>query len=227
MLGIKRSEIEKVTKTLDSKTIKFTNNDLVRKGFRISIFNFIDKLDELSIYEMGHTINFIDRWLHNRTSNNIKTSKRGDIVFVDLGATNFRFEPSFTHPAIVLKNSYNSILIVPCSTKKYGKGLECIIDATPKDGFSKNTGIQTDALRWINKNRVISYTGKRTSGEILDKINKKILEYVPTYKRDKHIFEITKKKNEDLEKENKDLKKENEDLKLKLEKLIKEINNKK
>lgn len=216
MLGLKRSEIENATKIINSKEIKFTDNSSVRKGFRISVFNFIDKLDELSIYEMGHTVNFIDRWLHNRTSNNTKTYKRGDIVFVDLGATNFRFEPSFTHPAIVLKNSYNSILIVPCSTKKYGKRLKDIIDAKPSDGFNKNTGVQTDSLRWINKNRIISNTGKKASGRILDEINKKILEYVPTYKRDKRIYEFIKKENEDL-------KKENEDLKVKLKELSGEI----
>ena len=215
MLNIDRNNIDIITKQRDSKNQIGREKHELRKTYRSSLFNMIDELDDLSAYELGHFINFIDRWLHNRNSDNTTTYKRGDIVFIDLGANNFRFEPSYTHPAIILKNSYNSILIVPCSTKKYGRNLSDVIDATASDGFTRNTGIQLGALRWINKNRIISNTGKRVSGRILDKINEKILSYVPTYKRDKRIYEATKRENEDL-------KRENEDLKLKLEKLNKE-----
>ena len=51
---------------------------------------------------MAHWINNTDRWLHNRTYVNTTGYKRGSILMVDLGATNYRFEPSFTHPCVVL-----------------------------------------------------------------------------------------------------------------------------
>lgn len=132
---------------------------------------------------MAHWINYAERWLGNRHSkNNTIGYKRGSILFVDLGSCNFGHEPSFTHPAIVLAQTKDSILIVPCSSKKYEKGFPDIIDATPSDGFSSNTGIQTRSLRWISKNRVISSIGK-VSSSILDSIDIKLLELIPLYNK--------------------------------------------
>ena len=90
--------------------------------------------------------------------------------------------------------------IVPCSSKKYGRGFPEIIDATPADGFSKNTGIQTNSLRWISKNRVISQYG-RVSNRVLNELDKKVIELVPRYhktltQKDKEIDELKNKNNE-------------------------------
>ncbi len=101
---------------------------------------------------------------------------------MDLGATNFRLEPSFTHPCVVLAGNREFILVVPCSSKKYNTGYPEIIDGTPEDGFSCNTGIQTQSFRWIGKNRVISVLGN-VSTEILNKIDDKMLNLIPTYSR--------------------------------------------
>jgi len=72
----------------------------------------------------------------------------------------------------------DSILIAPCSSKKYGKGFPEIVDATSADGFSSNTGIQTYSMRWVSKNRVLSIIGK-TSSAILDKVDEKMLKLIP------------------------------------------------
>lgn len=130
---------------------------------------------------MAHWINNIDRWLHNRHAENIVSYKRGSILFVDLGANNFRYEPSFTHPCIVLAQNKNFILIVPCSSKKYGKNFPDVIDATINDGFSCNTGIQIKHFQWVSKNRVISSMGAASS-RVLTLIDQELLKLIPSYK---------------------------------------------
>ena len=71
----------------------------------------------------------------------------------------------------MIKNRKTKILVAPCSSKKFGRGFTDIIDARVSDGFAKNTGIQIEEFRWVNKNRVISKVGK-VSPRILEEINK-------------------------------------------------------
>ena len=134
-----------------------------------------------------------------------------------MGSANFGHEPSFTHPVIVLAQTKESILIVPCSSKKYGKGFPEIIDATTNDGFSANTGIQTRSLRWISKNRVLSVIGSTTSS-ILDKIDEELLKLIPSHYKKLSEKEVQIQK---YETENKSLK----DYIASLEKTLSNINN--
>lgn len=188
MFGIKRRDLDDKTKIINSKTIDGKTDDYVHSSFKKIIWNVIDEVREFSIYEMAHWINNMDRWLHNRKcKENLKGYRRGDILLVDLGANNFRFEPSFTHPCIVLQDRRNTIYAVPCSTKKYGKGYPEIIDATSADGFKSNTGIQIESARWIHKNRIVSKNGKVNS-RVLNEIDLYLLNNIPTYRREKIKF---------------------------------------
>ena len=126
----------------------------------------------------------MDRWIDNLQSDNRTTYQRGEIVFLDLGAQNFKYEPSYTHACIVLANRSKSILIVPCSTKKFQSGYRDIIDATPANGFMRNTGIQSESFRWVNKNRVVSRTGKRVSSDILDRLDHVLVSFAPSHSRE-------------------------------------------
>lgn len=184
MFKIKRTDIESKLNLGNAKTNLGENDSELFNAFKLTACNIIDLISKFSVYEMGHWINNIDRWINNRNVDNVKKYKRGSILNIDLGASNFRYEPSFTHPCVVLVNRYNSMLIVPCSSKKYGKGFPDIIDATVSDGFKKNTGIQIESIRWIHKNRVISVVGK-ASTQVLNEIDDHILKLVPTYKEEK------------------------------------------
>ncbi|MGL5649388.1 MAG: type II toxin-antitoxin system PemK/MazF family toxin [Clostridium sp.] len=215
MIKIDRNRIDRITKDINSKGVNWVENADLRKGYEMSTYNVNTELDEISSYEMAHYINHMDRWLHSRKSDNTRTYKRGEILFVDLGANNFKYEPSFTHPAIVLKNEFNSILVVPCSTKKFGNGYKDVIDAYRRDGFSKNTGIQVGALRWINKNRVISRTKSKASSRVLTEIDNKLLDYVPANKINKQKYDKLKEENEKLKAELSQLKQKLEEMDLK------------
>ena len=183
MISINRRHIDALSKQCNSKQTPGKLDPALYPIFAHSLMNANDTVKDFSTYEMAHWTNYTDRWLSNRTCRSNTTGyPRGTIVFLDLGAENFGHEPSFTHPGIVLDQSRDSILIAPCSSKKYGKGFPEIVDATTYDGFSGNTGIQTNAIRWVSKNRVISTLGN-TSSLVLDRIDALILKSIPLHTR--------------------------------------------
>lgn len=202
MIKINRNNVELLSKQQNSKQTDGINDSVLYPIFSHAHTNYTDTLRSLSTYEMAHWINYSDRWLGNRKAKgNTLGYKRGTILFVDLGSGNFGHEPSFTHPAVVLSQTKDSVLVVPCSSKKFGKGFPEIIDASPSDGFSTNTGIQTKSLRWISKNRVLSVIGN-TSSAILDKIDEELLKLIPS-----HYKKLSEKEKQisTLEAENKSL----------------------
>lgn len=173
--------MEKISKDTDSKEKLGTSNKMVFDTFKLTISNLIDATKNYLVYDMTNFINNIDRWILNQKSENTTKYKRGTIVFLDLGSQNFRYEPSYAHPCVVLVNRKNTILVVPSSSKKFGRGFADIIDVGKSNGFSKNTGIQSESFRWVHKNRVISIVGK-VDNNVLNELDSRILKMIPTYK---------------------------------------------
>lgn len=181
MFKINRTSMESAAKSANAKIDKGSSNSDVFDIFKLSICNIIEIQSELSKYDMCHWINYIDRWISNNARNNSISYGRGTIVNVDLGAQNYKHEPSYLHPCIILCESKYSALVVPCSSKQYGKGYIGVIDAEVSDGFSVKTGVQMQAYRWIHKNRIISSVG-HINGNLLNKIDKEMLSIIPSYK---------------------------------------------
>ncbi len=184
MFRINRTRIEGETRSADAKRQRLHDNSTVLDAVKLLFVNIIDEIMKLPVYNAAHWVCDMDRWIDNLQSDNKTTYQRGEIVFLDLGAQNFKYEPSYTHACIVLANRSKSILIVPCSTKKFQSGYRDIIDATPANGFMRNTGIQSESFRWVNKNRVVSRTGKRVSSDILDRLDHVLVSFAPSHSRE-------------------------------------------
>lgn len=184
MFRINRTRIEGETRSSDAKRQRLHDNSTVLDAVKLLFVNIIDEIMKLPVYNAAHWVCNMDRWIDNLQSDNRTTYQRGEIVFLDLGAQNFKYEPSYTHACIVLANRSKSILIVPCSTKKFQSGYRDIIDATPANGFMRNTGIQSESFRWVNKNRVVSRTGKRVSSDILDRLDHVLVSFAPSHSRE-------------------------------------------
>lgn len=184
MFRINRTRIEGETRSADAKSQRLHDNSTVLDAVKLLFVNIIDEIMKLPVYNAAHWVCNMDRWIDNLQSDNRTTYQRGEIVFLDLGAQNFKYEPSYTHACIVLANRSKSILIVPCSTKKFQSGYRDIIDATPANGFMRNTGIQSESFRWVNKNRVVSRTGKRVSSDILDRLDHVLVSFAPSHSRE-------------------------------------------
>ena len=210
MFPIDKSRLETQSRQPNAKTQPRTANSTVFDYVKLALVNLAETITGLHIYDGAHWASNIDRWQKNLTADNRTTYKRGTIVFLDLGSQNFKYEPSYTHACIILAERRNSILVVPCSTKKYHSGYPEIIDATTADGFSRDTGIQSESFRWVSKNRVVSSTGKKVSAPILDRMDNVLLSFAPSIKlRIKKLEEDVRSLSEDkasLEKENDDLK---------------------
>ena len=199
MIPINRAQVDNLSKQFNSKQTLGKNDANLYPLFAHSLVNTNDIIKEFTTYEMAHWTNNTDRWLFNRRNVNTAGYARGTIIYADLGATNFKYEPSFTHPCLVLDQNRNFIMVAPCSSKKYGKGYPEIVDATPLDGFSCNTGIQTNGIRWISKNRVISTIGT-TSTRVLNCVDSLILTSIPLHKmllleKSKEIDKLENEKN--------------------------------
>ena len=208
MFRINRTDLENISKSANSKIDQGNSNSRVFDLFKLTVCNIVEKMSALSIYDMCHWIIHIERWINNQNYHNTRNYGRGTIVNLDLGAQNFLYEPSYTHPCIILHEKRDTILVVPCSSKKYGKGYIDIIDATSADGFSVCTGVQVHSFRWVHKNRIISPVG-RVDSNLLDKIDSEMLKLIPSYK-----LEITKLLSEidNMQQEIYELKKEISDL---------------
>lgn len=190
MIPINQTDVTNITKQSDAKVKPGRDNPVLYRLHAASLTNMIDLIRNFSEYEMAHFINNNERWIANRGKNTSTAFKRGDILMIDLGAHNFRNEPSFPHPCIVLHQNFSTLLIVPCSSKKYGTGYAEIVDATISDGFRVNTGIQTSSYRWVNKNRVMNRMGTASS-RVMKEIDSKLLTPIPS-----HRLMINQKKHE-------------------------------
>lgn len=182
MFSINRNSLQQEASQTNAKQEPVRNNQTVFDAVKLSFANLIDSIAGLATYNAAHWACNIDRWHNNLNTNNTVTYKRGDIIFLDLGAQNFSHEPSYTHACIVLADRYDSILVVPCSTKQYGTNHTGIIDATSADGFLRNTGIQSESFRWVSKNRVVSKTGNKVSPAVLNKLDQVLLSFAPSVK---------------------------------------------
>lgn len=88
--------------------------------------------------------------------------KWGDKVFVDFGCGNIQTELSFPHPAIVLYNFANSVIVAPTTSDdgpvSFSTDIEEAIIKVRKDGviFPKDTIINLHQLKAVHKERIIS-----------------------------------------------------------------------
>lgn len=183
MFPINRTNIEAQTQINTSKTDPGDGNTTVFQGFQLVMCNVKEWLRKLSVYDMGHWSVFVDRWINNYSFVNNNVYQRGEIVKVDLGAINFRYEPSYSHPCVVIAASKDNILIAPGSTKKFGSRYNNIIDApaTP-GGFARNTGIQMEGVRWVHKNRITTGVLGNAEPGIMKQIDEYLLRLNQTIK---------------------------------------------
>lgn len=87
--------------------------------------------------------------------------KWGDKVFVDFGCSNIQTEISFPHPAIVLYNFSNTVIVVPTTSDdnpSFPKEIDEVVIKVQKDGhiFPKDTVINLHQVKAIHKERIIS-----------------------------------------------------------------------
>ncbi|MCM3164528.1 type II toxin-antitoxin system PemK/MazF family toxin [Metabacillus litoralis] len=111
-----------------------------------------------------------------------KNLSRGHIVEVELFG-HFNKELTFLHPAVVLfDNNKGQLLVAPITSGKHGDSDPLHIDVDSSDGLHHESGICLEAIRGVDKNRVLyqhSKDGKnaKVRSEVLDRIDLAVMEH--------------------------------------------------
>lgn len=203
-----KKEVERLVKETDNnKIIPGKRKEKLFAYYNKAIESYFKYLSSLDAYEMGQVTNAIDHFLNDKKMEKPSEDdyRRGCIVLADFGFTNFGFEFSYPHPAIVLAQSRYHVFVVPCSTKKFGKGYSDVLDGYQSDGFEENTGVILNGMRWCSKTRLICKIAT-ASKRILTQLDAFQLAKIPLYK------ELIEEKGSMIKK----LQEENENLKKKL-----------
>ncbi|MCQ6281075.1 type II toxin-antitoxin system PemK/MazF family toxin [Bacillus sp. EB600] len=119
-----------------------------------------------------------------------KRYSRGRKVFVDFGLNAGR-ESSLPHPAIVIHNFKDLVLVAPTTSEDDGlldKEIEKVIISVPKDGivFPQDTIIELHQMRCVSKNRIINDLNCNVDqyivpNDTVDELNKKMKTTVIPY----------------------------------------------
>lgn len=98
----------------------------------------------------------------------------GEKVFVNFGMTNIQTELSYPHPAIVLYNFANTVIVVPTTSDDkigaFSQDIEECIIKVKSDGkiFPKDSVINVHQICAIHKERILSDLGCNVKNYIVD-----------------------------------------------------------
>jgi mRNA-degrading endonuclease toxin of MazEF toxin-antitoxin module len=152
-----------------------------------------------------------------------------DIIWVDLGS-NIGNELSYEHPCIVIKNDYEKVFVVPCSSSKLKNIYNKKGDLFPEymlgdvtDGFTSQTTIILNNAKWISKSRILKKHNKQMSKVLFDKMYEKVFGMIFESRQ----YTITKlnERIKELEEQINKLKEDNEKLKVDNDKITNFQNN--
>lgn len=182
----------------ENKKQTSTNTDIVAELKKALMLKEVT-LSKRAIYDCCSWIESNNLWVKDKSGDLINTHsyKRRKLVTVDLGAAFLGSEAAFSHPAVVLYEERDWVLIAPITSKKFGKGLDILVDI-PKgscDGLTENSTIQCDHIRAISKRRVTGTLPGTLPTEYMDKINQVVLKkFVPHINRSYNQLILENKK---------------------------------
>lgn len=114
-----------------------------------------------------------------------KSYIHGDLLSIDFGTSNLGNEFAFTHTAIVIADYTDYVLVIPVTSCKEGRledtpedEIRDILTITKKDfeDIESDSYVLLYQIRSVSKNRITKYIGTISGTNILDNIDKKIIE---------------------------------------------------
>lgn len=160
------------------KTPAINEPDLIKEFLTYVELNH-EYLKKANAYEVASNIRSFSTWYLNKDiePNKRHIAKHRDVYYVDLGSFNLKYESGFIHPCIIIRRYGSNVLVIPCSSKKYGKQDDLIFDIPKGDVFRDNTGALLDQVRNISITRLKSKIGQ-VSEDIFDNlINQLVRKY--------------------------------------------------
>lgn len=217
-LNLNETTLRLYCEDIEKKKVKAVDETKLVYEFLTYIQLHNEHMKKANAYEIASTIRSFSTWYSNKDKEPDKrhVSSYRDVYYVDLGAYNLKYESGFIHPCIVIRRYDGNALVVPCSSKKYGKDDELIFDIDKGGAFRENTGALLDQVRNVSVTRFKGKMG-RVSTEVFDNLLEQLFK---KYFCKKHFdFESLKIKNQKLEQQVNELQE-------KLNKLEEQSNNK-
>ncbi|MCC0567521.1 type II toxin-antitoxin system PemK/MazF family toxin [Brevibacillus borstelensis] len=211
------------------KGVSATAEQTILDNYPLATDKLKNFIDNQSAYDAASVMLEWKHWeqFKNNTTKPWKYRLR-DIVFVNLGASNYGYEASYKHPCIIFGHMFNEVLVIPCSKGRYNKTSDFIIKGETADGFMHPSGIQLDKIRVISKNRIQGTVLGRVAIPKFNEITNKLIElyFEPVKSRidnlEKRVTDLTRD-NQSLTTSNEALTKTNEELSSKIEELEKQL----
>ena len=224
MPGWNDAILRKYTEDVTQKNVNATDApDLVLQFIEFEVLNR-KLLNSTSAYELANSLKSYKFWYDKRNVEpniNFKPKPR-DVYYVDLGAFKIKYEEGFIHPCLIIKTYGDKALVVPGSTKKFGKDGFLIEDVVAGDGFVSDTGLLMDQIRCVSTTRIQGRRLGRMTLETFKRIENKLFD---TYLVNKKAeFEKLINDKTQLEADCEALNRQVEDLSKQLDELNKKIN---
>lgn len=110
--------------------------------------------------------------------------RRGDIVLVDFFG-HFGTELTYEHPAIVLYDAFDGVIIAPISSSCYNDGISTHVSLTRGIGDLGNVkndcGIKLEQSRFISKRRILNKFNRVTNTDKLNEIDDVLMTILTPY----------------------------------------------
>ncbi|MEI2357434.1 type II toxin-antitoxin system PemK/MazF family toxin [Mesobacillus zeae] len=110
--------------------------------------------------------------------------KRGEIILVDFFG-HFGAELTYEHPAIILADTYDGIIIAPISSSCYNDGVATHVslrnNVQDLGGMKNNCGIKLEQSRFISKRRVLMKFNRVTNTVKLNEIDEVLMQTLTPY----------------------------------------------
>lgn len=217
-LNLDETTLRLYCEDIKKKKVKAVNEPKLVNEFLTYIQLHNEHMKQASAYEIASTIRSFVTWYSNKDKepNKKHIAQHRDVFYVDLGAYNLKYESGFIHPCIVIKKYGGNALVVPCSSKKYGRGDDLIFDIEKGGAFRENTGALLDQIRNVSVTRLKRKMGRVTPEVFNDLLEQLMKKYFCKIYND---FEDLKIKNKKLGKEIHDKDKQISELQAELEQL--------
>lgn len=163
-----------------SRTTRANSTSTVLSSYLQLLSNLIHANDKLTESEMAMIVSSLNRWITKKELLNQKHYGIGKIVQVEWG-TNFSPELSYKHPAVIIEEWKNSVLVIPTTSNpsKIANAYHPIHNPAGKwyyrkvgtiEGFAHDCALILNNAKIMSKMRIISVSSS-IPGDLNDENN--------------------------------------------------------
>lgn len=210
MEKINHSHIEYVKKDKSSKSVPCNTCSETMLQFVYSQNNLFQIIKgNFKNYELALWVKANEFYIKRKKTFHSNRYYPREIIWVDLGS-NVGNELSYEHPCVIIKNDFEKVFVVPCSSSKVNKAFDKNGNLYPEyligdvtHGFTTKTAIILNNAKWISKSRILKKHSKKMHKNLYNDMYEKLFGMIfesrqYTIKKLSSELDIVNKKFEDL-----------------------------